>query len=158
MSKITSQMITAAVKGAISAREERISVACASSGPLMPDAMGRFHAPSDGFEWIDGQRYAAGEFLSDDCGSASTSTAKYLANIGGSSSIIRSMLGVGLAASVGREFDGLCYVYVVGPTYIINALPVQDREIVRADSGKRVGKTWRKGRVEYGYHTEEIEE
>lgn len=158
MSKITSQMILIAAATAIHARDSRVSVACASYGPLVTDAMGRMHSPADGFEWIDGQKYAAGEFLSDDCGAASTSTAKYLANINGSSAIINSMSEIGIVASSGREFDGLCYVYITGPRYIINALPVQDREIVRADSGLRTGKTWRKGRVEYGYHTEEIEE
>lgn len=53
-------------------------------------------------------------------------------------------------------FDGLCYVYVRDAVHIVRALPVQDREVVRADSGLRTGKTWRKGRVKFGYHTAEI--
>lgn len=148
--------VVSAASAAIAERARVLSDHVAIHGEPTRGASGRLHAPHDGYEWHDGQRYAAGEFLPDDGGTASIIETRYLCASDAAAALIVALDAIGVSASAGSEFDGLRYVYIRSYAHIVRHLPKQDREVVRADAGLRTGKTWRDGRVRYGYHTAEI--
>ena len=124
-------------------RAARVAVASDAGAIMGKD--GRWHAPHNGFTWIDGRVYNGGEYLPEEDGAASnTRQIKFTVNATEAVKASLKTIGCTFGAAFERNGVHVCYAYFEGSiaeTSHIRTLVKPDRRVL-SYAEQADGATW----------------
>lgn len=137
---VSAATITSSIQGMRAAR-----VAVASDAGAIMGRDGRWHAPHNGFTWLDGCVYNGGEYLPEEDG-ASSNTRQIKFTVNATEAVKASLKTIGCSFGAAFERDGkaVCYAYFEGSiaeTSHIRALVKPDRRVL-SFAEQADGTTW----------------